>query len=136
MRWATIACCARTMNGNDRLLGATKSADLRWWGREVVSSSYLQRTCQLMAFFYRGRPTLVDVRGKINKMDATLCFLTCLYPHDRQCDIAAERLAQEFFHREMAKEILAHSVERYYRSAIVLRHQQEQRGRCMLIVRH
>jgi hypothetical protein len=46
-----------------------------------------------MAFFHGRCSALVDVGGKIDKMDAALGLLARLNPHDGQSDIAAERLA-------------------------------------------
>jgi hypothetical protein len=40
-----------------------------------------------------------------------LSLLARLNPHDGQGDIAAERLAQEFLHRQMPKKVAAHLIQ-------------------------
>jgi hypothetical protein len=62
-------------------------------GRGVVPRSYSRRSAKLAAFFDRRRPALVDIGGQIDKMHAAVGLLARFDPHDRQGDIATERLA-------------------------------------------
>lgn len=61
-------------------------------------------------------------------MDATLGFLARLDPHNRQGNVAPKSFAQQLLCRQMAKKVLANLIERYNGFAVVLRHQQKQRG--------
>src|SRR5271166_5686735 len=70
-------------------------------------------------------------------MDAALGLLARLNPHDRQGNIATERLAQQLLNREMAEKVPADPIERYHGLPVVLCHQQKQgRRRMRLFVRH
>jgi hypothetical protein len=59
----------------------------------------IHRTGQLVAFLHCRRPALVDVGGKIDKVNAALRFLARLDSHDRESDIAAERPRPSFSER-------------------------------------
>ena len=53
----------------------------------------LGRPGKLTAFLQCCRATFVDIGGKIDQVHAALGLLTRLNPHDRQGNIAAQRLA-------------------------------------------
>jgi hypothetical protein len=91
-------------------------------GRGVVPRSYLRGSCKLAAFFHRRRPPLIDIGGKIDKMHAAVGLLARFDPHDRQDDIATERLAQKLRHRQMAEEVAADLVQWHDGLTIVLGH--------------
>jgi hypothetical protein len=88
----------------------------------VVLRSYIYRTGQLTALLYCCSPAFVDVGGKIGEMDAALGLLARLNPHDRQSDVAAERLAQELLDCKVPKKVAAHLLQRHDGLAVVLCH--------------
>ena len=75
--------------------------------------------------------------GKIDEVHAALRFLARLDPHDGQGNVAAERFAQEFLHRQMAKKVATHLIQWHHGLAVVLRHQQEEsRRRVRYLIYH
>jgi hypothetical protein len=60
------------------------------------------RSAKLAAFLDRRRSALVDIGGKIDKVDTALGLSARLNTHHRLGDIAEECLAQQLFRREVA----------------------------------
>lgn len=72
----------RLMMGSIGSAGTAASVDFIRRAEELVPRLYLSRTGQLLAFLHRRHAALVDIGGKIDQVNASLCLLTGFNSHD------------------------------------------------------